>query len=162
MPQTVGQFAQKMSRMGPTLSYAQDRAVGAAALVITTEIRRTTAAATGGDMRLSNWRGAGTASVGYSPVSGGKTTIKPRNMGLSIAIESGTRPHTIRPKKSTRGRGRNKRRRALAVNGGFYASVRHPGTSGKQPFMRGYRSSRDNAVRKFREVVSREIERALS
>jgi hypothetical protein len=86
--------------------------------------------ASGGRLRNVGRSGA-KLGVGFevsTSGSGARAIVKAR--GPWQLVERGNRPHVIRPR-------RRRGKRALSFDGRAYASVRHPGTRGKEPWAKG-------------------------
>jgi hypothetical protein len=110
-----GAFAKHIAGYGKKIEGAGGKALKAAALAATRDIRDEGSRFHIGKKRL----GAG------FKIAGDTAVITPNNPGAWKLIEEGAKPHPIGP----RGRGRGRGRRAVVVPGrGVFAHVQHPGT----------------------------------
>lgn len=130
----------------------QRRGVQQAALYVTTEIRKNIRIATGGDMWMSGvGRRGARVGAGYDI----KGTVNPtafiKAKGPLHLLERDTSPHVI-PRKRRYGR-----KRYAAFGGNVYSWVQHPGTRGKHPFERGWKTARA----KTPEIFQKEIHDAV-
>lgn len=148
---TVEQFAKACSKTPAAIRRAQKPAVTAAAVEVVKVQRRLVAIATGGDSRLSGVgkRGA-RLSVGFDVKGLTNATAIIQARGPWQFIERDTEAHRI-----PRQRSRRARKRVAVVGDGpedVYASVMHPGTSGKHPFERGWQLSQTASKKAFADV----------
>lgn len=162
MTQTVTEWAAKAATLPAALVEATPRAVRAGAGVLEAQTRANVAQATGGDMRLSRVRSGKGATIALrvrTVGSGSRTRAEVVPTGPIMLVERDTRAHAS-PRQSLAQRtgGRRSysmaRRRTASRRGflyipgvGFRTSANHPGTKGKQPVKRAFRSSADEAGR---------------
>jgi hypothetical protein len=159
--QTVGAWAAKAATLPAALVDATPRAVRTAGEILEGASRVNVAAATGGDMRLSRVRsggkrGTGGAGAGTIRLSaelrgtGSRTQALVVPRGPIMLVEGNTARHRI-PRKLAgySGRGyRGRARGAIHIPGvGIFASAQHPGTRGKKPIARAFRSAGPEAGR---------------
>ena len=153
---TLGDVARMTTRLPDELAKAQRRGVQRGALHVTRGIRDEVRAATGGDMKLSGVGRKG-ARVGakYTLGGGSNPTALIKATGPMQLLEHNTRPHIIKPRK-------RRGAKALALRGGgFAAAVRHPGTTAKKPFEKGYLKTRGDTGRIYDREIQAGIRGAL-
>lgn len=149
------ELAAKFRAAGTAIEEASKEGVRAAALEVTQSVRRTVAAASGGDSRLSGVgkRGA-KVGAGFDVKGTRNPTAVVQARGPLHLIERSTKPHAITPKK------RNKTR-AIQTPEGPRASAQHPGTRGKHPFERGVALASPRVPRVFQAAVRRNLMRVF-
>jgi hypothetical protein len=179
----TGQLVAKIERYGYGLGNANRKAVTEAAKIYKEGVIRTAKQDVGQDQRIGRWRwnwrsktykslkvSAGYDVRGYSNAV---ALLKARPMGPWRVLESGARPHSIRPKivrgktdiksgarRSKRVAGRDKLARPIALgfpDGNARFGVMHPGTAGKRTWSRGIDQATPGAMRTFRAVHARTL-----
>jgi hypothetical protein len=143
---SVSAFADHVAGYGEKIKGAETRALNAAALAATNDIRDQAKRyhITGRSGRKAQLK------AGYT-VFGSRAEITARPPGAWQLIEQGAHPHTIRPRKKGRGK-----RRALAVSGyGVFAVVHHPGTGGPigHPWAIGVAKAQVSAPKAFADEI---------
>jgi hypothetical protein len=156
---TVGPtLARKMNRVADELRRANETAIRAAALSMTTEVRKSIeAVAPGGKLRGVGTKG-GRVGARFDMQGADKAVIKPT--GAIALIEEDTKAHQIQPKGAgPRSRGSGKK--AVSFNGMAFASVQHPGTKGKHPFAKGIEAGKPAAIRTVQTATSDAMKRGI-
>lgn len=121
------QLAGRIQKMAKAVEDARKVSVKEAADVMKDSIEHSRNAAVGSDGRMSRVGRSG-AKLGVAVrMSGAEATVQAS--GPWPLIENNIPAHTIKPKKG--------RKRGVAFGGIVRASVRHPGTKGKQPWKKG-------------------------
>lgn len=157
---TVGEWAQRAASLPAALVDATPEAVKASGLVLEAAARANILLATGGDSRLSGARSIGTSRRGRAAGqitlhlnvrgAGRGATAHVDPAGPIMLVEEDTAAHRIPRVLSGRGgRGyRGVRRRVVVVPGlGVFSRVSHPGTRGKHPVQRAFRTDHEPAGR---------------
>lgn len=140
---SAGAFTRNIGKYGTKIAQSEDKALSAAALAATKDIR---AEAKGFHVGTKN------LGVGYTVV-GSRAVIQAR--GPWGIIEKGTHEHEIRPKRR-RSKGR---RTAVVVPGrGVFAHVQHPGakSSGK-PWEKGVARALKSGPDAFKKSVLKSV-----
>ena len=132
-----GAFAAHIAGYGQKIKSATPRAVAAAALAATNDIR---SEASGFHIGRAKLR------AGYD-LAGAVAIIKPKNPGAWKLIEDGAKAHRIGP--------RGRRRRAVVVPGlGVFAHVQHPGTGSiGHPWEKGVAKAKRSGPKAFKAEV---------
>lgn len=140
---SAGAFTKNIGLYGVKIAQAEEKALNAAALAATRDIRAEAKGLHVGRKKLG---------VGYTVV-GSKAVIQAR--GPWGIIEKGTHPHEIRPKRR-RGKGR---RAAVAVPGrGVFAHVHHPGArSTGRPWEKGVAKATKSGPEAFKKVALKSV-----
>ena len=143
-------FVQNIGEYGTKVKAAEPKALQAAALAATRDIRAEAAGFHIGRKKLG---------AGYAGVVGSRVEIVARNPGAWKIIEEGTKAHDISPRR--RGRGGRGRRAALTIPGygsGFAAVVHHKGarSSGK-PWEKGVARAKVSGPRAFNEAIKKAL-----
>lgn len=163
MPRAFDRMTTSVARTVPELKTAQGRGVQKAALetknLINTEIRKVT-----GDMRMSGVGKRG-AKVGarYDIKGSTNPTALVTAIGPIHLIERSVSPHLITPRSKQRtAKGRRRRgRKALAFNGGVYASAFHPGVRRSSgPFAKGAEKAAKVTPQIFKQQIENGLRRA--
>jgi hypothetical protein len=93
-------------------------------------------------------------------VVGDTAFIRPSNPGAVVALNTGTAPHLITPKRTRRRR--NTGPKALAAAGfGPVASAQHPGTTGRRFVARSRPAAEEAAHRLVRRDLVGRVQRGL-
>lgn len=126
------QCAAKFGRLAQAFDRLPRDGVLAASLVVKDDTQREMRRAVGSDLRMS---GVGTrgARIGttFNIKGGNNPTSLVRAFGPAHLVESGTKAHTITPR-------RRRGKRGLAIPGvGVRARVQHPGSPAKHPWRKG-------------------------
>lgn len=161
-------LARMAAALPDELVAAQRRGVAAGALIVTRGIRAEIREATGGDNRLSGVGRRG-ARVGarYTVLASTRNPVAIiAATGPMQLLEHDTAPHPIRARGTRTPTGRARRRRGAKAlhlaNGRFAANARHPGTTAKRPFEKGYLRTRDKTGPAYDREVQKAIRKALS
>jgi hypothetical protein len=186
--QTVQEWTARAATLPAALVQATPQATVAGARILDAQVVANIAAATGGDSRLSRVRsgkGARITTTVRTTGSGSRTRALVVPAGPIMLVERDTRPHQQpftyagtagaggRRRYATAGeqladgsgrasRKRARRGRAMNIPGvGWRMRTRHPGTKGKEPVARAFRSSADEAGRAgllvFRKAIAEHL-----
>lgn len=156
------EFATKLEKLVVEVGQANRAAINAAALIVTREIRTRTAAATGGDMRLSGVgkRGA-RVGVGYDVKGDRNATALIRARGPFHLVERDVKPHDIKLRRDT-GKRRSGPRALRMKNLGFARSAKNAGGSkGRRPFERGTKAGEPKARLAFEREQAKALARVF-
>jgi hypothetical protein len=175
--QTVSDWAQRAATLPAALVEATPRAVIAGSRVLDAQVRANVALATGGDMVLSRVRSGKGARVDTTVRlvgSGSRAQARVVPTGPIMLVERDTRRHqqpfTYAGASGAGGKRRytmNRRRgavraRAMNIPGvGWRTKVSHPGTKGKEPVHRAFRTAGDDAGRAGMLVFQRTVREHL-
>ncbi len=138
-------FADHVASYGTKIKTAEPRALQAAALAATRDIRAEAAGFHIGKKKLG---------AGYAAVIGSRVEIVARNPGAWKIIEEGAKPHIIRPRRKG---GRGKRRAVVSVPGlGAFAYVHHPGSgSSGKPWEKGVARAKVSGPKAFKAEIAK-------
>lgn len=154
----AAQIGRKMDRMADELRRAQQVAVQAAALAMTTEVRQSIEKVAPGGRLRGVGKSGGKVGARFDMQGNDKAVIKAT--GQIQLIERDTKAHSIAPKGAgPRRRGTGKK--AVSFNGMAFASVQHPGTRGQHPFERGVEAGKPKAARKIKDATSDAVKRGM-
>lgn len=158
---TPSQFVAKLATLEARMNANVASSVGEAALVIKKGVQSRLVDAIGADRRMS---GVGKRGARVNVRYDVKGTVNPtallRMTGPAHLIERNTSPHTITARARTTTMSGRRRRGASALslgNGRFAASVKHPGTKGKQPFERGVNAAAPSAQKILANAVTKSL-----
>jgi len=141
---SAGAFTKNIGLYAVKIAQAEEKALNAAALAATRDIRAEAKGMHVGRKRLG---------VGYTVV-GSKAIIQAR--GPWGIIEKGTHPHDIYPKRRRRSKGR---RAAVSVPGrGAFAHVHHPGARATgQPWEKGVAKAIKSGPEAFKKATLKQV-----
>jgi hypothetical protein len=178
MSRDLGDLAVSLSRAPSAIREGQRKGVKMSALKVTTEIRDATRRDTGGDSRMSNFKGRG-ARLGarFKMYGGDNPKAYITATGRYGWLEYGTPPHFIIPRGWTVSRRYTNLVRkgklpangkviylsgakALKFNGRFSMTADHPGTRGKHTFERAWKRAAPETSKVFQREVTTSLRKA--
>jgi hypothetical protein len=115
------------------------------------DMRQSLAAGSGGDRKLSHWRGK-QPDAAWEPKGPAAINIYPKGQGAVRVMESGATGHTIRPRR---------RGGALSTPYGPRPLVRIPHTRGKQSWTKGRALVQKNTTARAQKAIGAQLKGSL-